>query len=48
LSVLVPAITSNMAVWVNNYKGMLNAQFLKAPFVNKPVDKIKRFEFEDW
>jgi len=37
-----------MAVWVNNYKGMLNAQFLKAPFVNKPVDKIKRFEFEDW
>ena len=45
---MVPAITSNMAVWVNNYKGMLNAQFLKAPFVNKPVDKIKRFEFEDW
>jgi integrase len=31
-----------------NYRGMLNAQFLKAPFVNKPIDKIKRFEFEDW
>ena len=33
---------------VDNYKGMLNAQFLKAPFVNKPIDKINRFEFEDW
>ena len=31
-----------------NYRGMLNAQFLKAPFVNEPINKIKRFEFEDW
>jgi len=27
---------------------MLNAQFLKAPFAEKPIDIIKRFEFEDW
>ena len=33
---------------LDNYKGMLNAQFLKASFSDKPIDRIKRFEFEDW
>ena len=28
--------------------GMINAQFCKTPFVNKPINKIERFEFEDW
>jgi integrase len=33
---------------LDNYKQMLNSHFLKAPFVNKPIDKINRFEFENW
>ena len=30
------------------YKKILTAHFLKAPFVSKQINKIQRFEFEDW
>ena len=33
---------------LDNYKKTLNGQIVKTPFVNKPIDKIQRFEIEDW
>jgi integrase len=33
---------------LSNYKTVLNGQIVKTLFVNKPIDKIMRFEIEDW
>ena len=30
------------------YKKILKAHFLESPYAYKPIDRIQRFEFEDW